>query len=210
VPVLQINKMDFLEVIKKRRDSRHFSNEEIDMKVIMEGINLASLAPSVGQTKPTRFIIIESSKTKLLIKENFIKANKIAANNRENPNTQLYENLKLEAILDAPVGLIICCDLSELNNFSIGTATQGKEMLMASTVCAIHTLWLFLTNINLSLGWVSILDYEQLKADVDIDTDYFPLGYFCIGKPAKDYGGIPMLSEQKWNTHLQNPIIISR
>jgi nicotinate-nucleotide--dimethylbenzimidazole phosphoribosyltransferase len=199
--------MNLIEVLNRRRDTRHFLTEEISDDIIIKGIEYANNAPSVGQTKPTRYYIIKSKELKNKIKTNFDIVNQTVITSKQNANPYLYTNLKLEGILEAPVGIVICCDLSLIESFSIGTVTQAREMLIASTVCSIHTFWLYLTSLNLSLGWVSILDFEKLKSDLDIDSNYFPLGYFCIGKPATDYNGEPMLTKVNWNTHKIEPEI---
>jgi 5,6-dimethylbenzimidazole synthase len=199
--------MDLTDVISLRRDTRHILPDPIERSIIFEAIYLADKAPSVGQTKPTRYVFVESENLRQKIKQNFDAINSKVSLDSKNHNKSLYKELKLESILEAPIGMVICCDLSEINKFSIGTPTQARDMLIASTVCAIHTFWLALTNVELTLGWVSILDFDRLKIDLDLNPDYFPLGYFCIGKPETNYDGIPMLSQRKWNSHLVEPNI---
>jgi nicotinate-nucleotide--dimethylbenzimidazole phosphoribosyltransferase len=94
--------------------------------------------------------------------------------------------------LEAPIGIVICCDFSVLDGFTIGTLTQPKEMLLAGTSWAIHTLWLYLTACNLAMGRVSILDFAELSKTLDLPSDRFPMGYFCIGKPVTNYDNMPM------------------
>ena len=177
----------------------------------MQAIEIANLAPSVGLLKPTRFCLISSLENKIRVKENFEKTNKKALSEQKSENQEkIYSNLKLEGILEAPVGLVICCDFSVLDGFSIGTISQPREMLLASTSCAIHTLWLCLTEKKLGLGWVSILDFEELAKDLELPKDWFPMGYFCIGKPATDYEKMPMLALENWKEDKESAIILKR
>jgi len=201
--------MELDEVIIRRRDTRHFLPDPIDERVLEGLIKTANLAPSVGQSKPTRYIIVQDPVLRQKIKSNFLVQNekaKILASGQDKDSD--YAKLKLEGILEAPLGLVICCDLSVLKEFSIGTITQPREMLLASTSCAIHTLWLSLTQMGLGMGWVSILDFDELSSSLDLPAEWFPMGYFCIGKPATDYSSMPMLSLENWNSHLEPPIIL--
>ncbi len=203
--------MELEEAIKCRRDTRHFLKDPINQEIIDKAIRIADMAPSVGQLKPTRYILVESPELKVKIKENFLRTNLKAIQKIEKSKIKAnYESLKLEAILEAPVGLVICCDLSVLKSFSIGTISKPKETLIYSTICAIHTLWLYLTSQELSMGWVSILNFEELTKDLSLNTKWTPMGYFCIGKPATNYQDMPMLSLQNWNSHLKEPTLIRK
>jgi nicotinate-nucleotide--dimethylbenzimidazole phosphoribosyltransferase len=203
--------MELVEVILKRRDTRHFLPDEIDETIIEKAIHIANMAPSVGQLKPTRYVVVTDIEIKKRVKANFEMVNNLAKKSDKSDKKEIaYNRLKLEGILEAPIGIVICCDFSVLDGFSIGTITQPKEMLIASTTCAIHTLWLYLTQCNLAMGWVSILDFAELSKTLDLPSDWFPMGYFCIGKPATNYDNMPMLSLENWNTHTNPPVIIKK
>jgi hypothetical protein len=74
---------------------------------------------------------------------------------------QAYKALKLEAIEEAPLGLVICYDRSVLNNFTIGTVGIMKQSSLVRSVQ--HKIFGFLTEQGYSMGWVSILNYYQFK-----------------------------------------------
>jgi nicotinate-nucleotide--dimethylbenzimidazole phosphoribosyltransferase len=203
--------MELEETIFKRRDTRHFLTDPVDPNILEKAIQMANMAPSVGQLKPTRFVLIEDMELKKKIKGNFDQLNALAEITAKESGRDLnYRQLKLEGILEAPIGLVICCDFSVLHTFSIGTISKPREMLLASTSCSIHTLWLYLTQCGLSMGWVSILDFEELSKILELPEDWFPMGYFCIGKPATHYKEMPMLSLENWNTHLNPPVILRK
>jgi len=69
---------------------------------------------------------------------------------------------------------------------------------------------LSLTEQGYSAGWVSILDYDQLKQVLSVPDDWEPLGYLCIGKPATDYDGQPMLEQVGWKQRCSEPVVIYR
>jgi hypothetical protein len=49
-----------------------------------------------------------------------------------NNKNKAYKALKLEAIEEAPLGLVICYDRSVLNNFTIGTVIMKQSSLVRS------------------------------------------------------------------------------
>lgn len=195
------------EIFTSRRDTRHFTSETVPEDVIKKALQAGHTAPSVGLTDATRYYIIKSEVVKQEIKKLFEEYNHKAYQkiNTESQKTA-YSVLKLEAIIDAPVGLVVCYDRSVLNDFSIGTIASN-ETLKFSSVCAVQNIWLSLTEQGYSMGWVSILNYYQFKKILELPEEIEPLGYFCIGKPSTDYGKQPMLQQLKWKDKLKEPIV---
>ncbi|WDF58887.1 nicotinate-nucleotide--dimethylbenzimidazole phosphoribosyltransferase [Flavobacterium sp. KACC 22758] len=186
------------DILKSRRDTRHFTTDEVPDEVIQKALQAGHWAPSVGLTDATRYYIIKSDAVKSAIKNLFLDYNKKAEELTDNPKQkELYKSLKLEAIEEAPIGLIIAYDRSVLNQFTIGTI-GSNEAVKFSSVCAAQNIWLSLTEQGYGMGWVSILNYFQFKKILDLPENIEPLGYFCIGKPATNYGNQPMLQQLHW------------
>lgn len=186
------------DILKSRRDTRHFTTDEVPDEVIQKALQAGHWAPSVGLTDATRYYIIKSDEVKSAIKNLFLDYNKKAEELTDNPEQkELYKSLKLEAIEEAPIGLIIAYDRSVLNQFTIGTI-GSNEAVKFSSVCAAQNIWLSLTEQGYGMGWVSILNYYQFKKILDLPEYIEPLGYFCIGKPATNYGNQPMLQQLHW------------
>ncbi|WP_343695338.1 nicotinate-nucleotide--dimethylbenzimidazole phosphoribosyltransferase [Flavobacterium sp.] len=186
------------DILKSRRDTRHFTADAVPDEVIQKALQAGHWAPSVGLTDATRYYIIKSDEVKCAIKNLFLDYNKKAEELTDNPEQkELYRSLKLEAIEEAPIGLIIAYDRSVLNQFTIGTI-GSNEAVKFSSVCAAQNIWLSLTEQGYGMGWVSILNYYQFKKILDLPENIEPLGYFCIGKPATNYGNQPMLQQLHW------------
>jgi nicotinate-nucleotide--dimethylbenzimidazole phosphoribosyltransferase len=195
------------DILKSRRDTRHFTNEAVPDEVIKKALHAGHTAPSVGLTDATRYYTIRTTEVKQAIKQLFEEYNQKALNQIKNEEQKnAYSSLKLEAIIDAPLGLVVCYDRSVLNTFSIGTIASN-ETLKFSSVCAVQNIWLSLTEQGYSMGWVSILNYYQFKKILGLPEEMEPLGYFCIGKPATDYDNQPMLQQLKWKDKLKEPWI---
>lgn len=195
------------ELFELRRDTRHFTADAVPDSVLEKALAAGHMAPSVGLTDATRYYIIRDPALKLEIKSlfdcsNFKALDSIATTDKKNQ----YTALKLEAILDAPIGLVICYDRSVLNDFSIGTIATN-ETIKFSAVCAAENIWLSLTGQGYSMGWISILNYYHFKKLLSLPDEIEPLGYFCIGKPATDYDHQPMLQQLGWKNKLLKPIV---
>ncbi|MFV7235828.1 nicotinate-nucleotide--dimethylbenzimidazole phosphoribosyltransferase [Flavobacterium sp. ZB4R12] len=195
------------EILKSRRDTRHFTNDEVPDAVVQKALQAGHWAPSVGLTDATKYYLIKSTEIKKAIKELFLEYDIKAANLTDDVNQKTqYQALKLEAIEEAPLGLVICYDRSVLNSFTIGTV-GSNEAIKFSSVCAVQNIWLSLTEQGYSMGWVSILNYYQFKQLLGLPENIEPLGYFCVGKPATNYENQPMLQQLNWKQKQEAPFI---
>lgn len=195
------------EIIKSRRDTRHFTNDAVPDAVIEKALQAGHWAPSVGLTEATRYYVIKSAEIKKAVKELFLEYDKKAAKSTDDELQKIqYQALKLEAIEEAPLGLVICYDRSVLNNFTIGTV-GSNEAIKFSAVCAAQNIWLSLTEQGYSMGWVSILNYYQFKKILGLPEHIEPLGYFCVGKPATNYENQPMLQQLQWKQKSEAPLV---
>lgn len=195
------------EILKSRRDTRHFTSDSVPDAVIEKALQAGHWAPSVGLTEATRYYLIKSAEIKKAIKELFLECDKKAAQSTDDQSQKKqYQNLKLEAIEEAPLGLVICYDRSVLNNFTIGTV-GSNEAIKFSAVCAAQNIWLSLTEQGYSMGWVSILNYYEFKKILGLPDHIEPLGYFCVGKPATNYDNQPMLQQLNWKHKSEAPLV---
>lgn len=195
------------EILKSRRDTRHFTNDEVPDAVIQKALQAGHWAPSVGLTDATKYYLIKSDEIKKAVKKLFLDYDTKAANQTDNEQQKAdYTALKLEAIEEAPLGLVICYDRSVLNNFTIGTV-GSNEAIKFSSVCAAQNIWLSLTEQGYSMGWISILNYYQFKQLLGLPEYIEPLGYFCVGKPATNYDNQPMLQQLNWKQKSESPFV---
>jgi 5,6-dimethylbenzimidazole synthase len=202
--------MELEQCLRLRRDTRHFLKDDIPESVIKKALAAAHCAPSVGLSEPWRFVVVRDKNVKAKIKESFLnqraKAEEKLVDDAD--KLKLHKSLKLEAIEDAPIGLVVFCEYPQ-ESYTIGT-TWTSETVKWSCVCAIQNLWLSLTEQGYSAGWVSILDYDELKQLLSVPSNWEPLGYLCIGKPATDYDGQPMLQKFGWKNRRLEPVVLYR
>ena len=68
-----------------------------------------------------------------------------------------------------------------------------------STACAVENLWLAARAESLGVGWVSILDLDQLKSLLGIPAPLTLVAYLCIGY-VSEFRPQPDLEEKGWET----------
>lgn len=121
----------------------------------------------------------------------------------------LHKSLKLEAIESAPVGIAVFCEPPCDESYTLGASTN-KKVFEWSVACAIQNMWLVLTARGYGMGWVSILKSAEFSRILEVPTHWVPMGYLCIGKPATDYDGKPMLDHLGWKKQSIAPKLIRR
>src|SRR5262249_7637025 len=107
-------------------------------------------------------------------------------------------SLKLAGILDAPVNICVTCDRQRAKGAGLGRQSDPAVDLY-STVCAVQNLWLAARAESLGVGWVSILDIDQLKAILSIPASLTPVAYLCVGY-VSEFRPQPDLEAKGWET----------
>lgn len=187
----------FENLVRWRRDIRHFKTDPVPRESIEACLKLANCAPSVGLSQPWRFVELESQHRRDQIIASFERCNTNALNNYEGEKKKLYATLKLEGLKQAPIQLAVFCDKTTSQGAGLGKATM-PEMLCYSVVTAVHTFWLAARTHGLGVGWVSILEPETVAEACDIEKDWKLVAYLCVGWPAKDPNATPELERCGW------------
>lgn len=169
------------QAIFNRRDVRgQFLPTPVPDAVLSRILMAAHHAPSVGFMQPWNFLLVRSPAVKQRVHEVFKKANDEAAAMFNDDRRQIYSSLKLEGILEAPIGLCITCDRERSGPVVVGR-THIKTMDLYSSVCAVQNLWLAARAEGLGVGWVSIFNQPELQAALGIPPEIVPVAYLCIG-----------------------------
>lgn len=200
-----------LRCIHNRRDVRgQFLPTPIPDEVLARLLNAAHHAPSVGFMQPWDFIVVRSAAVKQQLRDAFEVAHREAADMFEDEKRQTYRRLKLEGIVEAPIGICVTCDRSRTGSVVIGR-THQPEMDLYSSVCAVQNLWLAARAENIGVGWVSIIKPDDLRAVLGIPSSIQPIAYLCVGyvshffdKPELEAAGwLPRtpLADVVWTDH---------
>lgn len=183
-------------LLRLRRDVRRFRTDAIDEAVLTRCLDAFRLAPSVGLSEPWRVIRVKSQPARDAALRNFQTANAQALDGYSGEKAQLYSRLKLSGMQEAPVQLAVFCDDTTDKGQGLGAGTM-PEMRRYSVVSAITLFWLALRAEGLGLGWVSILDPDQMARDLDVPEDWRLIGYFCVGLP-ETQSDTPELEQVGW------------
>jgi 5,6-dimethylbenzimidazole synthase len=167
--------------IFSRRDVRgQFLPDPIPDEVLARLLQAAHHAPSVGFMQPWDFIVVRDAAVKRKVHDAFQVAHQEAAEMFEGAQRDAYRPLKLEGILEAPIGICVTCDRSRSGPVVIGR-THQPEMDLYSAVCAVQNLWLAARAENIGVGWVSILRHDDVRNALGIPASIQPIAYLCVG-----------------------------
>lgn len=184
------------EILRWRRDVRHFRADPIPEPIFDRLRAAMNLAPSVGNSRPWRVLQIKDKSLRCRVQEIFERCNREAATGYDEPARAEYVQLKLAGLREAPVHLAVFTETAPIEGRGLGRQTM-PETLQFSTAMAIHTLWLVARAENIGLGWVSILDPQSILTLFDVPESWVFTGYLCLGY-AESPEERPLLHRNGW------------
>lgn len=186
----------FFELLKWRRDVRHFSDRAIHGGTIDALREAMDYAPSVGNARPWRVISVETAAIRAAVHDNFLEANRSAAQIYEGSRAEHYRDLKLEGISVAPVQLAIFTETAPVEGQGLGRQSMAIT-LEHSTAMAVQNLNLAARSLGLGVGMVSILDPHAMETLFKTPPSWRFSLYLCIGWPLADDDS-PLLHRNGW------------
>ena len=93
-----------------RRDVRRFLTDPVDPDLIEALLTQACLSPSVGNSQPWRFVLVEEEARRAEIRANFLEMNAAELGDYEGERAAAYATLKLAGLDKAPVHLAVFAD----------------------------------------------------------------------------------------------------
>ncbi len=183
-----------------RRDVRHFNTRPLEAGLLDDLLDSASLAPSVGNSQPWRFVRVISPERRKEITAHVEAENARAAALYRDETRAAYDALKVHGLEQAPEHIAVFCDTAPSEGRGLGRQTM-PETLAYSAVLAVHTLWLIARARGVGLGWVSIVDPAEIAALLDVPTDWKFIGYLCLGYP-QEIHDVPELERSGWQTRI--------
>ncbi len=168
-------------VIAERRDIRRFRPDPVPEEILERVLAAAHRAPSVGLMQPWRMIVIRDAEPRLAIRQ-VAQRERLRQAERFDERTRQFLDHKIEGIVEAPLGVCVCCDHGEPGSEFLGRATIPDTDLY-STACAIQNLWLAARAEGLGVGWVSFYRFDDLRTILSIPQRVDPIAYLCLGWP---------------------------
>jgi 5,6-dimethylbenzimidazole synthase len=189
---------DLRALFEWRRDVRRFRRDPLPAGMLERLLAQAVLAPSVGLSQPWRFVTVEDTARRERIGAAFRASNQAALERYRGDAAERYAALKLAGLAEAPTHLAVFADRGTSVGKGLGRRTM-PETAEYSVVTAVHTLWLAARAEGIGMGWVSILDRDEVALILDVPGDWRFIGYFCLGYPSEE-DDIPELERQDWES----------
>jgi nicotinate-nucleotide--dimethylbenzimidazole phosphoribosyltransferase len=169
------------QVIAERRDIRRFRPEPIPDDVLQRVLAAAHRAPSVGLMQPWRMIVIADSERRSAVRL-LAQRERLRQADRFDERARHFLDQKIEGVVEAPLGVVVCCDHGDAEAEILGRGTI-PETDVYSTACAIQNLWLAARAEGLGVGWVSFYRPQDLRELLGIPARVDPMAYLCVGWP---------------------------
>ncbi|UUU35193.1 nicotinate-nucleotide--dimethylbenzimidazole phosphoribosyltransferase [Streptomyces sp. CA-210063] len=186
-----------LKVMRERRDIRNgFRGDPIPHDVLLRVLEAAHTAPSVGHSQPWDFVVIRSAETRRTMHELAQRQREAYAKSLPKGRAKQFKELKIEAILDTPVNIVVTADPTRGGRHTLGRHTQ-PQMAPYSSALAVENLWLAARAEGLGVGWVSFFDEREMVRALGLPEHLEVVAYLCVGY-VDEFPEEPELMQAGW------------
>ncbi|MGQ4364131.1 nicotinate-nucleotide--dimethylbenzimidazole phosphoribosyltransferase [Streptomyces sp. SAS_272] len=186
-----------LKVMRERRDIRNgFRDDPIPHEVLLRVLEAAHTAPSVGHSQPWDFVVIRSADTRRAMHELAVRQRDAYAKSLPKGRAKQFKELKIEAILDTPVNIVVTADPTRGGRHTLGRHTQ-PQMAPYSSALAVENLWLAARAEGLGVGWVSFFDEREMVRALGLPEHLEVVAYLCVGY-VDEFPEEPELMQAGW------------
>ncbi|MFI7009647.1 nicotinate-nucleotide--dimethylbenzimidazole phosphoribosyltransferase [Streptomyces sp. NPDC050145] len=187
-----------LRVMRERRDIRNgFRSDPIPHEVLLRVLEAAHTAPSVGHSQPWDFVVIRSADTRRTMHELAERQRDAYAKSLPKGRAKQFKELKIEAILDTPVNIVVTADPTRGGRHTLGRHTQ-PQMAPYSSALAVENLWLAARAEGLGVGWVSFFDEREMVRTLGLPEHLEVVAYLCVGY-VDEFPAEPELMQAGWS-----------
>ncbi|MGW7283476.1 nicotinate-nucleotide--dimethylbenzimidazole phosphoribosyltransferase [Streptomyces sp. NPDC054844] len=187
-----------LKVMRERRDIRNgFRSDPIPHEVLLRVLEAAHTAPSVGHSQPWDFVVIRSADTRRAMHELATRQREAYAKSLPKGRAKQFKELKIEAILDTPVNIVVTADGTRGGRHTLGRHTQ-PQMAPYSSALAVENLWLAARAEGLGVGWVSFFDEREMVRALGLPEHLDVVAYLCVGY-VDEFPDEPELMQAGWS-----------
>ncbi|MEQ8142265.1 nicotinate-nucleotide--dimethylbenzimidazole phosphoribosyltransferase [Streptomyces sp. OP7] len=187
-----------LKVMRERRDIRNgFRSDPIPHEVLLRVLEAAHTAPSVGHSQPWDFVVIRSAETRRRMHELAMRQREAYAKSLPKGRAKQFKELKIEAILDTPVNIVVTADPTRGGRHTLGRHTQ-PQMAPYSSALAVENLWLAARAEGLGVGWVSFFDEREMVRALELPDHLEVVAYLCVGY-VDEFPDEPELMQAGWS-----------
>jgi nicotinate-nucleotide--dimethylbenzimidazole phosphoribosyltransferase len=187
-----------LKVMRERRDIRNgFRSDPIPHEVLLRVLEAAHTAPSVGHSQPWDFVVIRSAETRAAMQDLAQRQREAYAQSLPKGRAKQFKELKIEAILETPVNIVVTADPTRGGRHTLGRHTQ-PQMAPYSAALAVENLWLAARAEGLGVGWVSFFDEREMVRALGLPEHLEVIAYLCVGY-VDEFPDEPELMQAGWS-----------
>src|SRR5215469_11324681 len=171
----------FYRLAAARRDMRNgFRPDPVSDDALTRVLAAAHQAPSVGLSQPWDFLILRDTDARERVQRLARSQRDTFADSLPWARALAFRRLKVEAILESPVNVVVTCDATRGGRHVLGRHAQ-PQAAEYSAVCAVQNLWLAARAEGLGVGWVSFFDERELAAALGLPAHVTVVAYLCVG-----------------------------
>lgn len=189
--------MDVFEAILARRDVRNeFSGEVIDEARLHRLLRAAHSAPSVGNTQPWDFTVVQDPLILARFAAHVGECREDFARSLPPDRRETFNPIVVEGIESSRTGVVITYDPTRGGPHVLGRHTIDETGRL-SVALAIQNLWLAATAEGIGVGWVSFYREPFLKTLVHVPAQVQVVAWLCVG-PVTALAAVPDLERLGW------------
>ncbi|HEU4745594.1 MAG TPA: nitroreductase family protein [Anaerolineales bacterium] len=189
---------DLHNFLRTRRSVRRLKPDPVPDSVIENILLTATYAPSAHNRQPWRFVVLTDFSVKSRLADAMAKdfEHDLLQDGVAPEKIQAQISRSKERITTAPVVILLCLDMSEMDSYPDAKRQQAEQMMAVQSVAATG-LQLLLAAHAEGLGgvWVCSPLFTQalIKSTLDLPQTWEPQGMFFVGYAAQT----PMPRERK-------------
>ena len=191
--------MDVYEAIARRRDVRsEFNGSVVGEAQLWRVLEAAHCAPSVGNTQPWDFVVIQDRTVLSLFAEHVSGCRADFARSLPAERAATFGPIVVEGIEQAGTGGVVTYQSNRGGAHVLGRHTIDETGRL-SVGLAIQNLWLAATAEGLGVGWVSFYRPEFLRGLIGVPPIVDVVAWLCLG-PVTQLQTVPDLERFGWRT----------
>lgn len=180
--------MDLHQFLRSRRSIRRFKPDPVPDSVIENILTTATFAPSAHNRQPWRFCVVTDVSVKQKLADAMAIEFKHDLEQDQLPPTEIQKRTKRsrERITAAPVLVILCLDMSEMDVYPDKKRKQAEfRMAMQSVANAGMQLMLAAHAEGLGSVWVCspLFVQETIQSVLNLPKTWEPQAMFFVGYP---------------------------
>ncbi len=180
--------MDLHQFLRTRRSIRRFKPDPVPDSVMQKILTTAAFAPSAHNRQPWRFVVITDCAIKQALAEAMALDFERDLTRDNLPPEKIQAQIKRskERITSAPVAILLCLDMSEMDSYSDEKRNHAEYTMAVQSVAAAG-LQLLLAAHAEGLGGVwacwPLFAQETIQKTLNISETWEPQAMMFVGYP---------------------------